>query len=47
MVGGEKMSKSLGNFTTLDDALDADGPRLPARRAADALPARADLVPRS
>ncbi len=27
MVGGEKMSKSLGNFTTLGDALDAHGPR--------------------
>jgi cysteinyl-tRNA synthetase len=26
-VGGEKMSKSLGNFTTLADALDAHGPR--------------------
>ncbi len=26
-VGGEKMSKSLGNFTTLNDALDAYGPR--------------------
>jgi cysteinyl-tRNA synthetase len=26
MVGGEKMSKSLGNFTTLGDALDAHGP---------------------
>jgi cysteinyl-tRNA synthetase len=27
MVGGEKMSKSLGNFTTLREALDAYGPR--------------------
>ncbi|MGH8998850.1 MAG: cysteine--tRNA ligase [Acidimicrobiia bacterium] len=27
MVGGEKMSKSLGNFTTLADALDAHDPR--------------------
>ena len=27
MVGGEKMGKSLGNFTTLGDALDAHGPR--------------------
>ena len=27
VVGGEKMSKSLGNFTTLSDALDAHGPR--------------------
>src|SRR4051812_40833136 len=26
-VSGEKMSKSLGNFTTLQDALDAHGPR--------------------
>src|SRR4051812_19760864 len=26
LVGGEKMSKSLGNFTTLRDALDAWGP---------------------
>ena len=26
-VGGEKMSKSLGNFTTLADALDAHGAR--------------------
>ena len=26
-VGGEKMSKSLGNFTTLREALDAHGPR--------------------
>ncbi len=26
-VGGEKMSKSLGNFTTLDEALDAYGAR--------------------
>jgi cysteinyl-tRNA synthetase len=26
-VGGEKMSKSLGNFTTLQDALDAHDPR--------------------
>ncbi len=26
-VGGEKMSKSLGNFTTLADAIDAHGPR--------------------
>src|SRR3954447_13509352 len=26
LVGGQKMSKSLGNFTTLDDALDAYGP---------------------
>jgi cysteinyl-tRNA synthetase len=26
-VGGEKMSKSLGNFTTLAEALDAHGPR--------------------
>jgi cysteinyl-tRNA synthetase len=26
-VGGEKMSKSLGNFTTLSDALDAHGAR--------------------
>ena len=26
-VGGEKMAKSLGNFTTLADALDAHGPR--------------------
>ena len=39
MVGGEKMSKSLGNFTTLADALDRYGAaRVPARRAADALP---------
>src|SRR4051794_3469535 len=27
MVGGEKMSKSLGNFTNLADALDRHGPR--------------------
>ena len=27
MVGAEKMAKSLGNFTTLKDALDAHGPR--------------------
>jgi cysteinyl-tRNA synthetase len=27
MVGTEKMAKSLGNFTTLKDALDAHGPR--------------------
>jgi len=27
VVGGEKMSKSLGNFTTLADALTAHGPR--------------------
>jgi cysteinyl-tRNA synthetase len=27
MVGSEKMAKSLGNFTTLKDALDAHGPR--------------------
>jgi cysteinyl-tRNA synthetase len=27
MVGDEKMAKSLGNFTTLKDALDAYGPR--------------------
>jgi cysteinyl-tRNA synthetase len=27
LVGGEKMSKSLGNFTTLADALDAHGAR--------------------
>ncbi len=27
MVGTEKMAKSLGNFTTLADALDAHGPR--------------------
>src|SRR5688572_25519059 len=27
MVGSEKMAKSLGNFTTLDDALDRYGPR--------------------
>jgi cysteinyl-tRNA synthetase len=27
MVGAEKMSKSLGNFRTLEDALDAHGPR--------------------
>ena len=27
VVGGEKMSKSLGNFTTLKDALDAHGAR--------------------
>jgi cysteinyl-tRNA synthetase len=27
LVGGEKMSKSLGNFTTLADALDRYGPR--------------------
>jgi cysteinyl-tRNA synthetase len=27
MVGGEKMAKSLGNFTTLAEALDAHGPR--------------------
>ncbi len=26
-IGGEKMSKSLGNFTTLADALDEHGPR--------------------
>jgi cysteinyl-tRNA synthetase len=26
-VGGEKMAKSVGNFTTLSDALDAHGPR--------------------
>jgi cysteinyl-tRNA synthetase len=26
-IGGEKMSKSLGNFTTLEDALDAHDPR--------------------
>ncbi len=27
MVGGEKMAKSLGNFTTLADAIDTYGPR--------------------
>src|SRR5262249_14786880 len=27
MVGAEKMAKSLGNFTTLHDAVDAHGPR--------------------
>jgi len=27
MVGTEKMAKSLGNFTTLEDAVDAHGPR--------------------
>jgi cysteinyl-tRNA synthetase len=27
MVGSEKMAKSLGNFTTLKDAVDAHGPR--------------------
>ncbi|MSO37675.1 MAG: cysteine--tRNA ligase [Acidimicrobiia bacterium] len=27
MTGGEKMSKSLGNYTTLGDAIDAHGPR--------------------
>jgi len=27
MVGTEKMAKSLGNFTTLKDAVDAHGPR--------------------
>jgi cysteinyl-tRNA synthetase len=27
MVGDEKMAKSLGNFTTLKDAIDAHGPR--------------------
>jgi cysteinyl-tRNA synthetase len=27
MVGDQKMAKSLGNFTTLKDALDAHGPR--------------------
>jgi cysteinyl-tRNA synthetase len=27
MVGAEKMAKSLGNFTTLKDAVDAHGPR--------------------
>src|SRR5688572_8380708 len=27
MVGGEKMAKSVGNFTTLEDALDAHGSR--------------------
>src|SRR5262249_57148670 len=27
MVGTEKMAKSLGNFTTLHDAVDAHGPR--------------------
>ena len=27
MVGREKMSKSLGNFTNLSDALDRHGPR--------------------
>jgi cysteinyl-tRNA synthetase len=32
MVGDEKMAKSLGNFTTLKDALDAHGPR-PMRMA--------------
>ena len=26
-VGGEKMARSLGNFTTLADAVDAHGPR--------------------
>ena len=26
-VGGEKMARSLGNFTTLSDAIDAHGPR--------------------
>ena len=38
-VGGEKMSKSLGNFTNLLDLVD-DGrpPRLPPARAAGALP---------
>ena len=40
-VGGEKMAKSLGNFTTLGDALDHYGAgALPAGRAADALPTR-------
>ena len=40
-IGGEKMSKSLGNFTTVADALaDARSARVPAGRAADALPAR-------
>ena len=39
MVGGEKMSKSLGNFTTLGDALDRYGAGgVPPRRAPGALP---------
>ena len=37
-VDGEKMSKSLGNFVTLVDVLDQYDPRVPAARAADALP---------
>ena len=43
-VGGEKMAKSLGNFTTLADALDAHGPaRVPPGGAADALPPATEL----
>ena len=37
-VDGEKMSKSLGNFVTLVDVLEQYDPRVPAARAADALP---------
>jgi len=52
LVGGEKMSKSLGNFTTLRDALDAYGPaafRLAAlqshyRRAVDLGPAELEAA---
>ena len=40
-IGGEKMSKSLGNFTTVDEALaDYDARARPAGHAPDALPAR-------
>ena len=40
-IGGEKMAKSLGNFTTVEEALDEHERRgIPARGAADALPAR-------
>ena len=48
-IGGEKMSKSLGNFTTVDEALaDSTPARVPARHAPDALPARRSIsVPRS
>jgi cysteinyl-tRNA synthetase len=52
LVGGEKMSKSLGNFTTLRDALDANRPaafRLAAlqshyRRAVDLGPAELEAA---
>ena len=38
-VGGEKMARSLGNFTTLEEAVDSHGPRAAAAaRPPDALP---------